>query len=139
MRGAGMRIEHHEVATPAPSEFFTRKQIFDLVGLGDVDLKTFNRNIGKSALGVIWIEIDHHQDDIVESLRRLGIEQYLFVFDGMESEIFILAQSAVMTPDRVELGDVILNVAGRVPIPFFELVFFRIEIFFFPGNSDIFA
>ena len=47
-----MRIEHHEITTTPPGEFFTRKQIFDLVRLGDVDLKTFNRNIGKSALGV---------------------------------------------------------------------------------------
>ena len=52
MRGARMRVEHDEISTPAPSEFFTGNQIFDLEWIGGVDLKTFNRNIGKSALRI---------------------------------------------------------------------------------------
>ena len=80
-------------------KFFTRNQIFDLVRIGGVDLKVFNRNVGKSALGVVWIKIDQDQNDIVESLRRLGIEQYLFIFDRMESKILVLTQSAVMTAE----------------------------------------
>src|SRR5271165_3620204 len=74
MRGTGIRFEHHEISTPAPSESFTRNQIFDLERIGSGDLKTFNRDIGKSALRIERIEVNHDQEDIVQGLRRLGIE-----------------------------------------------------------------
>jgi hypothetical protein len=70
MRWARIRIENHEVATTAPREFFTRNKVFDLVRVRSVDPKVFNRNVGMSTLGIVWIESHQDQNDIVESLRR---------------------------------------------------------------------
>src|ERR1700722_16252752 len=139
MRRASMRVEHHEISAPAPSEFFARNQILDLVRIFGGDPKTFDWDIGKSALSVVRIDGDHDQNNVVESLRRFGVEQYLFVLDRMKSEVLVLTQGAILLANRVELSDVLLDVAGRVPIPLFQLVFFRIKILFFTRDPDIFT
>src|SRR4029077_18929951 len=112
MRRTNMRVEHHEIAPPAPSEFFAGNQILDLVGIFGGDPKTFSRYIGKSALRIVRIDGDHDQNNVVQSLRRFGVEQYLFVLDRMKSEVLVLTQRTVMMANRVELSDVILDVAG---------------------------
>ena len=101
MRWARIRIENHEVATTAPREIFTRNKIFELVPIRGADPKVFNQNAGMSALGIVWIKSHQDQNDIVESLRRLGIEQYLFILNNMKSKILVLTQSAIMVPKLV--------------------------------------
>src|SRR6476646_791078 len=103
MRRTRIRIKNHEVATTAPSENFTRQKIFDLVRISfrGADPKVFNRNAGMSTLGIVWIKSHQDQNDIVESLRGLGIKQYLFILNHMKSKILVLAQSAIMAPNLV--------------------------------------
>src|SRR5438034_11339173 len=113
MCGPSVRVEHHKVATTLPDEFFTRQKVFDLIRISRIDIKVFYRDICKSALRIVRVNGDQNQYDIVQSFGCLGVEQYLFVFYSMKTEVFVLMQSTVIAPDRVQLCDVFLDVAGR--------------------------
>src|SRR6201987_6174298 len=85
------------------------------------------------------IERHRHQNNVIEAGRRLRVEQDLIVFHGVKFQVLVDLQGPVLSANTVQLRQVRLDVAWRVPISFFELVFFRIEILFAIWNRHFLA
>jgi len=68
-------------------------------------------------------------------VRHLGVEKDRVVVGVMKLQVVVELESAVFPPDLVQARDPILDIAGCIPVPFFELIFFRVEIFSRPGNA----
>jgi len=81
---------------------------------------------------------DGASDRIVADHRLLKKADDIPVVDLQELQVRRLLQCAVVMPDPVEPPDVILNVAGLVPVTRFDLVFFRVDIFLPPGDRLVF-
>src|SRR6202171_789031 len=60
------------------------------------------------------------------------------VIDRNEAQLAGLLQRGVFAPGTVEVADVGLDIAGLVPIPHLDLVFFGIELFFLAGYWIVF-
>src|SRR5262249_62143608 len=82
-------------------------------------------------------ECDRHRNGIAARRRFLDEADDLVVIDEGEAQIAGLQQRGVGAPQSVEAPDVVLDVAGPIPIANLELVFLGIEIFLAAGDRGV--
>src|SRR2546428_1115781 len=71
---------------------------------------------------------------VVARDRLLDEADHLLVVHLGKAEIARLQERRIVFADPVEAADVVLDVAGLVPVAHLELVFLRVEIFLLAGN-----
>src|SRR5690606_31596815 len=81
------------------------------------------------ALGVVRVEIDGEEQEILLPLSRFAEIENVLVPGIIEAEIGETLESRVLAPEPVHEGDVRADMARPVPVPGAELVFLGIEIF----------
>ena len=81
------------------------------------------------------IEVDGDQDNVLQIGRRLGVIEDFVVERVQESDAEMRLQSRIGSADAIEPGQLGDDVAGRVPVPGADLVFFRVQIFFASGQG----
>ena len=133
-------IESDVIAAAVPIEALAGQQIVHRVRVAPVgETKLFEGHFHKSCLVMVRIEIDGDQDDVVPRRSGLGVPEDLVVVRRQETQVIVEMQRAIVPADVIELGDVLLDVPGRVPIPALELVFFAVVILLAAGKGGIFA
>src|SRR3954452_19230073 len=112
---------------------------FDRIALARDEV--FHRRDGAALVAGADLDVAKRQPEFVDVARqrdrnrdRIGLIHGLLdetdrvvVFDAEEAQFAGLLQRRVVAPDPVEFGYEGLNVAGLVPIPYLDLVFFGVE------------
>src|SRR3954454_13819507 len=80
-----------------------------------------------------FCQCHRHGDRILALHRFLDKSDYFAVVDLREAQVAGLQQSRVSFPYPIKLTDVILDIAGLLPVPDLKLVFLRVEIFLLAG------
>ena len=72
------------------------------------------------------IEVDGDQDDVLQIGRRLGVIEDLVVERVEESDAEMRLQRRIGAANAIEPGQLGDDVAGRIPVPGADFVFFRV-------------
>ena len=137
--GASVRIERNEISGACPKKALSGKEVFHLKGFLLTDSEVVQGDINKRRLGMVRIDRDRAKNETVLCSSRLAVEEDVVVFRVVKAKICVFVKSPVFLADRIQLGDVFLDVSWRIPIAPLELVFFGIEIFLLARNRGAFA
>ncbi len=135
--GASVRIERNEISGACPKKALSRKEVFHLKGFLMTDSQVVQGDINKRSLGVVRIDGDRAKNETVLRRGRLAVEENVVVFRVVKAKICVFVKGPVFLADRIQLGDVFLDVSWRIPIAPLELVFFGIEIFLLARNRAV--
>src|SRR6516225_5553831 len=75
-------------------------------------------------------ESDGAGDSVVSVDRLFQKSSDVLAIHRQKLQIGGLLQRGVLAPDRVELANIVFDIAGRVPVARLDFIFFRIDIFF---------
>src|SRR3569833_1760586 len=105
-------------------------QIVHLIGTARNDAPLLVRQIDPAGLGMMGIEIDHHQQDVPEILATFTVGNELFVVHGMKAQAPIVLERTVFAADAIDTRDEVPEAVGSRDVPVTQLIFFRAEILF---------
>jgi hypothetical protein len=88
------------------------------------------RHLEMAAVGMVRIEIDGEQQEVVELCRHLAVVEDVVVAGVVGLEVPELPQRRMLAPEPFEERDVVAGVAGPVPVPGADLVLLAVEILF---------
>src|SRR3569833_4742000 len=105
-------------------------QIVHLIGTARIDAPLLVRQIDPAGLGLMGIEIDHHQQDVPEILATFTVGFVLFVVFGLKAQAPIVMERTVFAADAIDTRVVVFVVVGLCVV-FVLLLFFFCVVFFF--------
>ncbi len=76
------------------------------------------------------IEADRYQDPLGAPRRMASVVEDVVVEGVIEGGVVVGLQARLGTSEPVELSDLANDVARRIPVPWLDLVFFRIPVLF---------
>src|ERR1700682_4530350 len=128
--GIAHRIDAQTNAAPLDGIAFAGDQIFQrgdraaIAGHADLD-------VAEREPEFVYLARERDRDDNAVGLidRFLDEADDVTVIDRNKAQIACLLQRRVFPAGAVEIADIGLDIAGLVPIPHLDLVFFGIEIF----------
>src|SRR6202165_5718053 len=138
-RGIAHRVDPQPNAAPLDRVSLAGDQVLDrgdvaaIAGAADLDVAE-----RKPEFVHLARQRDGRNDRVGLIDRFLDKADDVAVIDRNEAQLAGLVQRGVFAPGTVEVADVGLDVAGLVPIPHLDLVFFGIEIFFLAGYWIVF-
>src|SRR6476619_5307073 len=138
--GVAVLIDTQPDAAPFERIPLAGDQVFDrfdatlVVRRADLELAEMKPEFSWSS----FRQCHRHSDRIIAPHRFLDKSDHFAVVDLREAQVAGLQQSRVAFPYSIKLTDVILDVAGRIPVSDFQLVFLRVEILLLAGYRFMF-
>src|SRR6267378_3340384 len=139
MGRASCWIELDVIAPPVPGITRIIEQIVHLIWLAFTVTEQFDWHVDHRVLPAIRIEIYHDENDVLSSRCCFAIKQDRPVVCVVETQIIVELQRPILTPDRVQARDKLFDITRRVPVALLKLILLRIEVFFAPRQSGVFA
>ena len=130
-----MGIQGNKVPGTRPEEAFAGEEILDLKGFVRTDFQILQRHMHKRRLGVMRIDGDGAENQVVLGRGRLAVKEDVVVFRVMKANIVVLVKRAVFLADGVELGDVLLDVSRRIPVAPLKWYFSESRYSSLPGTG----
>jgi hypothetical protein len=113
------------------------EKVVNLVRSGFINAEVRHGQRKPSAVDVMGVEVDHHQDDVGQILGCLGVADELFVIDGMKAQTPVALERRVFPADPVHPADDVPQAVASINIPGFDLVLFRIQVLFTAEFFDL--
>jgi hypothetical protein len=122
------RIELDVISATAPDVARVAQQIVHLIYVALHLAELIDRYIDISTLFAMRIEIDDDENDIVASGSHFAVKQNGVVIGAVKSQVIVKLECSVFLSNLVQPRDPVLDISRSVPIPFFPLILFGIEI-----------
>ena len=71
---------------------------------------------------MVRIHGDRTEYEVIARRGGLAIKENVVVLGVIKAKVGVLVKSAVFVPDGIQLGDILFDVAGSVPIASLELI-----------------
>ncbi len=115
------------------------QQILDFVGIVRTHFHFVHRELDIGFPDIEGAQIDGNEDHVVAIGSHLPVEQDVVVVSRVKAQVLQLVKRRVFPADPVDLRDVVLDVAGPVPVPDLVVVFLRIVVLLAPRNGVVLA
>ena len=122
--GRNLGVEADEIAAAGPDVAVVGEQVVHLVGISGHPAEFLEWDVDECVLCVPHVEVHDDEDDVIPRGGHLDVVEDEVVVGLAEAEVAKFVQGAVVTTDRVQSRDPWLDVPGRVPVAFLELIFF---------------
>src|SRR5215471_1013084 len=135
--GVALRVDAQAHAAPFERVALAGYQVFDRLdsvprpGWTDIDVAKMEPELARPVLG----QRHRHRHRILAIDRLLHVANDSSIVDLGEAKPARLQQRGIGAADAVKPADIVLDVAGLVPVAELQLVFLGIEIFLFTRNS----
>jgi hypothetical protein len=93
--------------------------------------------VNKGLLCSVWVKVHHNQDNVVARWSHFPVTQDRVVVRSVESKVVVELESPVVFSDPIETRNPFLDIAWRIPITLFPLIFLRVTIFLASRESII--
>src|SRR5215468_5161180 len=127
-RGGYEGIEPHRLLRPASERPDAREQIVHLVRLVRIELELGERQVEHGLVRREGIQVHGNQERVARSLRSSLVEEHVWAVRLAEADVASRVERGVPATNAVEPPEVVLDVAGTVPVSHADLVLLRILI-----------
>src|SRR5438876_5444413 len=101
VRRLNLRIQLDVVSPPMPHVAHIAEQIVHLINASFHGTELIYRNINIRILFSMWVEVYHHENDVVPRRRHFAVKKNCIVIGVIKSKVIVRLQGAVFSADLV--------------------------------------